>query len=216
MGNLHGYKVIVHRDYDGKWLYESNYLIDYRLGDSYEQSTERVSSWTGVHHQPVPEAGSTTRTYNVNGELVQSADTRDPTKNRYFANNAQGQALTVVQGNYDGQAGRLSSAQAFDNAVYRTGNRVKAQYFFFANNEQVGSFGQLQDPKGKFKANFDINYTAVSENYPASVPTQYIVQSGDTLRGIAARVLGDQSLWYLIAEENGLSDPEGALEAGTQ
>lgn len=147
--------------------------------------------------------------------FLQYSDSKDANKNRYFANDAQGQALTVIQGNFDGKNGHLNVGQAFDNAVARTGNLVKAQYFFSANGQTVGSFGQLTDEDGDFKANFDVNYTPVSEQYPASVPSQVIVQRGDTLRLIAARVFGDASLWYVIAQENGLTDPDAALEEGT-
>ncbi len=43
---------------------------------------------------------------------------------------------------------------------------------------------------------------------------RYSVREGDTLAGIAASVWGDASLWYLIAEANGLSGAE-SLPAGT-
>ena len=60
-----------------------------------------------------------------------------------------------------------------------------------------------------------MNFTPVSENYPASAPTQVVAQQGDTLRVVAARVWGDSSLWYLIGEENGLTDPAELIEPGT-
>jgi hypothetical protein len=41
-------------------------------------------------------------------------------------------------------------------------------------------------------------------------------ESGDTLRTIAGRVFGDSTLWYLIAQENGLTDPDAAIAAGTE
>jgi len=43
--------------------------------------------------------------------------------------------------------------------------------------------------------------------------SRYTVQAGDTLQGIASAVWGDSSLWYLIADANGLSGGE-ALQAG--
>jgi len=43
--------------------------------------------------------------------------------------------------------------------------------------------------------------------------SRYTVQAGDTLQGIAGAVWGDSSLWYLIADANGLSGGE-ALQAG--
>jgi LysM repeat protein len=39
------------------------------------------------------------------------------------------------------------------------------------------------------------------------------VQAGDTLAGIARNLWGDSSLWYLIADANGLS-ADAALTAG--
>ena len=213
-GVLRGYEVEVYRD--GEYQYTTTYKLKYRSGDTYQQTEEDASSGTVRSHVSVPQSGSTVRTYNVNGELVQQTDTRDATQNRYFANNAQGQALAVVQGNFDGKSGRLTASQAFDNALVRTGNQVKGQYFFFANGQMVGSFGQLQSGDGSFKANFDVNYSAISDSYPSSIPSQVIVQSGDTLRTIAARVFGDANLWYVIAEENGLTDPDAALEEGSQ
>jgi hypothetical protein len=43
---------------------------------------------------------------------------------------------------------------------------------------------------------------------------RYTVRDGDTLQGIAASVWGDASLWYMIAEANGLSGSE-SLAAGS-
>ena len=43
--------------------------------------------------------------------------------------------------------------------------------------------------------------------------SSYVVQSGDTLQGIAQNLWGDSSLWYLIADANGLS-ADAPLAAG--
>jgi hypothetical protein len=107
-----------------------------------------------------------------------------------------------VQEQYDGTSGRMTATQAFGQALYPGGiyNTVKSQHSFFANGVQVGSFGQLTQ-NGQFAANFDVNYTPVSDSYPAMVPSEVVVQTGETLRSIAARVFGDANLWYVIAEE---------------
>lgn len=215
-GILRNYRVEVYRESDGKYQYATDYSLAYRMGDSAQLVLESAHSLTTVHNVNLPDDGSKIRTYNVNGELVAITDSKDATKSRYFANDAQGQALSVVQGNFDGKSGRLTVDQAFDNAVARTGNLVKAQYFFSANGQTVGSFGQLIDSEGVFKANFDVNFTPISSSYPGSIPTQLTVQTGDTLHSIAQRVFGDAGLWYVIAEENGLTDPDSALETGTQ
>src|SRR5205823_1884632 len=43
--------------------------------------------------------------------------------------------------------------------------------------------------------------------------SKYVVQSGETLQGIASNLWGDSSLWYVIADANGLS-ADSALTAG--
>ena len=214
-GVLHGYKVEVYRPSDGKYLYATEHKLDYRLGDSYQLIKETADSFTTVHNVSLPHHGETTRTYNVNGELMQYSDKVDANKNRYFVNDAQGKALLATMGNFDGKQGRGTIAQAIAQAVARVGNTSKAQYFFSANGQSIGSFGQLLNEESDFEASFDVNFTPVSEQFPASTPSQLIVQKGDTLRSIAARVFGDASLWYVIAEENGLTNPDAALEEGT-
>jgi hypothetical protein len=44
-----------------------------------------------------------------------------------------------VNGKFDGRSGRLSVDRAFYNALTRTGNKVKAQYFFFASSNYYAS-----------------------------------------------------------------------------
>src|SRR5262249_7771634 len=65
----------------------------------------------------------------------------------------------------------------------------------------------------QFVANFDVNYTPVSSAYPAATPSTVVAEQGDTLRSIAARVFGDSTLWYIIAQANGLPDP--TVQPGT-
>jgi YD repeat-containing protein len=212
-GTLRGYKVEIYRPNDGKYLYATEHKLEYRLGDSYQLINEKADSFTTVHNVSLPHHGETTRTYNVNGELVQYSDIVDANKNRYFVNDASGKALLAVTGNFNGKSGNSVIGQAIGQAIARAGNTAKAQYFFSANGQSIGSFGQLTNEDGDFEANFDVNFTPVSEQF-TSQPSQVIAQAGDTLRAIAARVFGDPSLWYVIAEENGLTDPDAALEEG--
>jgi nucleoid-associated protein YgaU len=175
--------------------YLSTYTNAFLNADSYLDAGQTVTS-TGTG---APGTATTTRGYNANRELVSFTDSGDNTRNRYFANNASGQALTVVQGNF---ATPAAQQQAFKDALARKDNTVKAQHYFFASGQAVGSFGQLRDSNNQFKADFDVNYTPVSADYPAATPSEVIAQSGDTLRTIAARVFGDPALWYVLAEEN--------------
>ena len=153
----------------------------------------------------------------MNGELVQFTDKEAQKNNRYFANDAEGQALTVVNGKFDGRIGSdLSLTRAFDNALTRTGNKVKAQYFFFANGQNIGTFGQLADAEGHVKANFDVNFSPVSAQFPSSGAVAGRDAVGDTLRCLPRASSATPNLWYVIAEENGLTDPDTPLVAGTQ
>ena len=94
----------------------------------------------------------------------------------------------MVQGNIS------DTNQAFANALSRADNGNRSQYFFFASGQAVGSFGQLQNEAGRFEANFDVNYTPVSAEYPSSAPASVIAQAGDTLRTIAARIFRPRPL----------------------
>jgi trimeric autotransporter adhesin len=49
-------------------------------------------------------------------------------------------------------------------------------------------------------------------SYSAAGAGGYTARAGDTLQGIAASLWGDASLWYLIAEANGLSGGGGLTE----
>lgn len=55
---------------------------------------------------------------------------------------------------------------------------------------------------------------AISDQYPSIVPSQYVVNQGDTLQSIALAVYGDSSLWYLIADANGMGTNDNGLMPG--
>ncbi|PTS90545.1 hypothetical protein DBR17_01085, partial [Sphingomonas sp. HMWF008] len=54
-------------------------------------------------------------------------------------------------------------------------------------------------------ADFDQNYDAINTFDQGAGGGIYTVRQGDTLAGIAAQVWGDASLWYKLAQANGLS-----------
>src|SRR6185295_9284226 len=63
-------------------------------------------------------------------------------------------------------------------------------------------------------ANFGIGFTPVSPTYPSSQPVSYVVVTGDSLASIAKSFLGDEQLWYLIADANGLTaGPTDSLQS---
>ena len=87
-----------------------------------------------------------------------------------------------------------------------TGNGTITEQYY-ANDKNVGTVtANASTPTAATNtADFDYNYTPISDAYPSVTPGNYVVSTGDTLRGIAYRVYGDPRLWYLIADANGLS-----------
>lgn len=207
-GNVKHYEVKVY-DNEGDLQYSSYNDFTY---DAYETYVQRRHD---VTNSAVIQNGATEQRYNVNGELIRFIDEKDHNNDRYFVNNAQGQAITVVKGNY-GEYTSPAAQDALHDAVAGEDffDSTKVGYFFFANDgSYVGSVSGLE---GALKANFDVNFTPISSEYPASVPQRYVVQRGDTLRLIAAKVFGDAKLWYVIAEANGLSDPDAVIPEGRE
>ncbi|WP_029920453.1 toxin glutamine deamidase domain-containing protein [Nevskia soli] len=89
-------------------------------------------------------------------------------------------------------------------------NTTLNQVYAYVNNSPIWSSGTINTTPTNY------NYQQVSDQYPPTNPGQYIVQSGDTLQGIAQSAYGDASLWYLIADANGLQSTPSTqpLQAG--
>ncbi|MFC4314274.1 RES domain-containing protein [Steroidobacter flavus] len=196
-GNLRGYEVTVDDD-------TTNYFYKYRSGTAYQETAHGDDGGDGAGGL---QGGSTLRRYNLNGELIAFVDEHAHGKDRYFVNNAEGAAIKVIQGNYTS-----SSSAAFQAAMEGNNHADKPQHQLMFDGKQIGT---LQSIGGEFLANFDVNYTPISEDYPSSTPSQVVVQKDDTLRLIAARIWGDGNLWYVIADANGLQDgPDAMLTPG--
>ncbi len=80
----------------------------------------------------------------------------------------------------------------------------KTQDYCYVNGQQLSTAGSLESLTG----NFDSGFSSVSEMQRSS-PGTYTVQSGDTLQGIARKLWGDPSLWYVLADANGISSNDG-------
>ncbi|HEX8527284.1 LysM peptidoglycan-binding domain-containing protein, partial [Allosphingosinicella sp.] len=73
---------------------------------------------------------------------------------------------------------------------------------------------------GAFKTGSPVNYADFDQSFDPINPTSqgnvagsYTVRDGDTIRSIAAMIWGDASMWYLLADANGLNGSE-TLVAG--
>ncbi|MDP1610304.1 MAG: LysM peptidoglycan-binding domain-containing protein [Sulfuritalea sp.] len=171
VGNNTGYQVQILTG----TAYTNTYATTYAKFDSYKESQVAGSStWF--------QAGTTTSSYDRNGNLTAVSETFATSKNRGFVTDQAGHILRKTENG-------------------------KTQNYFYAGDKPLGSSGALTG------ADFDFNYTPVSEQYPASTPGSYVVSAGDTLRGIALAVFGDAQLWYLIADANGLKT-DADLTAG--
>src|SRR6185437_9697856 len=226
-GNLMGYDVAVHDpSQNDQYAYYTTDTISYLDGDSYLEVTQTASSTAETEAAPV--GGQTEYTYNADQQLIQYTDTTKPANNRDFLNNAQGQALTVEYGiNSAYPSGNTAyGANVQASAVFATalmsgtaaGKSIAgAQYYLYdSQGNSLGSYGEL--PGANITASFDPNLTPISPQYPQAQPQQYVLKTGDTLAQIAALVYGDASLWYIIAEANGLTQegPATQLTSATE
>ncbi|MDC5241540.1 AHH domain-containing protein, partial [Acinetobacter baumannii] len=108
--------------------------------------------------------------------------------------------------------------------INNTMNRYRN--FYYVNGQRVGDLSndgpsredyvqnlqnnratatQAKDFKPISSADFDQNFEPINAQYPSSASTSYVVNNGDTLQSIALSVWGDASMWYMLADVNGLS-----------
>ncbi|MDH2239973.1 LysM peptidoglycan-binding domain-containing protein, partial [Pigmentiphaga sp. GD03639] len=169
-------------------------------------------------------------TYDVNGNLKSATDVVGKREFRYLVD-GDGQVLRrdeYLGADTNPVTGELESAR---------GNRSHSYYYL--GGHRVGNVGndgvervdyaqelsrttpeqtKAEDYYKRFKpsagADFDENYMPINSTYPGASAAAYTVRSGDTLRSIATSLWGDASLWWMLADANGLSGDD-ALVAGT-
>lgn len=189
-------------DHDGLPHHQTTNLLNDAGTDGYEESletsyvefdSERVSEIAGTLHRM---HGDTTTSsvktgYDPNGftEIVIGANQEI----RSFITNSEGR---IVQ--------------------KKLGHDKKESYFYTTDNQPLGRFGNIpqellrsalrnarQLTSDDIKADFDLNYHPVSENFPPPAPTTCVVVNGDTFERISERMYGDKSFANLIADTNG-------------
>jgi hypothetical protein len=145
--------------------------------------------------------------YDANGHLNFTGDSgqmSQPTlRTHNFVNDASGNALYAYY--------------AYEGAPQTQANQVNGQRQLIVNGEVLGRYGLMADHRfegtplaqnGPFfsaQSDFSFGYQPIDGNYPSGSPGTYAVGAGDTLQSIAKGAYGDSSLWYLIADANGLS-----------
>jgi YD repeat-containing protein len=138
---------------------------------------------------------SVTFVTDANGQVLSrvEADTQpsgDPQSQYFYFN---GQRVGEITNNFDGDgAGGVWQGSYFTALMRRTDRPLTGSVPFV--NGTTPSHG----------ADFDQAYEALTPNSVRGSGTAWTVKTGDTLQSIAAAIWGDSSLWYLIAEANGL------------
>ncbi|WP_229804943.1 LysM peptidoglycan-binding domain-containing protein [Paludibacterium paludis] len=156
-------------------------------------------------------------TYDVNGHIATSEDAQRHLQRRYV-NNAQGLVLQ-----------RQEFSETKDGYTM-----FKRQAYYYLDGKEVGAIGDDGPSRVDYaralatkvnrhptyyewdpiaSADFDQNYEPIGPNYPPQSPGSYTLRDGDTLQSIATLLWGDKTMWYLLADANGLSGGE-TLVAG--
>jgi hypothetical protein len=141
-------------------------------------------------------------TGQVLARIETSAAANNPADYYYFVDGVQVGELSN-NGNHD--LSRATYSETFVTRNWNFNNNLTSQPFRWNTTGGV--------TRGQFGGS---GYDPISpeSNGMQGTDSRYTVREGDTLQGIAASLWGDSSLWYMIAEANGLSGAQ-SLAAGT-
>ncbi|PKB13885.1 LysM peptidoglycan-binding domain-containing protein [Janthinobacterium sp. 64] len=163
--------------------------------------------------------------YDVNGHLTQMSAYEAGSLGA-LVGSASSRTMTYISDQY-GQVLRRNKTQA-------NGNLEVAHRFYYLNGHTIGDVssegpstisyaeelaqrglttpGGFRNAKPVSSADFDQNYQPINSSYPGATASAYTVRKGDTLGAIARAVWGDESLWYLLADANGLTISDTLIE----
>ena len=170
------------------------YHVSYKKKDSYLESVTN-----GTSTNPDYSVAADFSYYNVLGERLAIDQRFEPPGGtlqhaiRAFAYDANGQILR-----------RRDGSEAADHTFAATGGAGTTHYVY-VNGQQMGSV----DEAGGIHVLDGL--TAFSNTQSGG--SGYIVQEGDTLKSIAQAQYGNASLWYVVAQANGLASDDD-LAAG--
>ncbi|MEI9997635.1 MAG: LysM peptidoglycan-binding domain-containing protein [Rhizomicrobium sp.] len=196
---------------------EADYFYDWR--DSAVEGTESYTANTAVS---APVANYSGYNYGLGGRLASVVIDDGHPRTITFGTNIEGQILSRAENdNVGGTVDQYERHFYFDGMalgdVSNNGTSDTDYAASIAAHIAVPGSGNLRGGATVAMpyADFDQSYDPVNGITYAGAPSHYTAQDGDTLAGIAAMVWGDASLWYLIADANGLSSPSDSLTAGT-
>ena len=192
--------------------YEGGALVHSRttstLNGTAQPTTDTVNSYTwgqlaeqtGVSYTPNTAQSTvyaTTLSYDASGHLYNAAINDGSPRQVSYVTNTEGEIISRLQ-----TANSNGATTAWD-------------YYYDMNDQQVVHVG---NDAGATAVNVGDAYqpigpTAQGDTGEADAGSTYTAQSGDTLQSIAAGLWGDASLWYMIADANGL-DGSAPLQVG--
>ena len=190
-------------------VFVHHYTTSYVGWEGYQESVVSGRSET-PNYQP----STNTLTYDGFGRLVKQQERTQlrsgsiDDRVRYYSNNGDGRVMSRREGTLNG-SGQFQQPTGPDGS--------RANYLFVhAGGQQHAELregGQVRYQYGELTAT---QLQSLNTGGYSSGGGKTLVQPGDTLSAIAQRVYGSSQLWYVLAQANGLSDPNQELAAGMQ
>ncbi|KRB09208.1 putative Ig domain-containing protein [Lysobacter sp. Root690] len=181
-------------------VYTATYNFSYAGWDSYQQIQVQ-----GSGNAPNQQATTNRLTYDNYGRLQSQREQTPLTSGaiddrmRYYAYNGDGRVSSRREGTMSGET-------FVQDMVYGPGNYL----LIHAAGEQ-----QAELREG-FTASSRQIQTLGGRGYYSAGGDTVVVQAGERLRTLAQRIYGTEQLWYVLADANGLGDPDQELAAGSQ
>ncbi|MBA3537894.1 MAG: LysM peptidoglycan-binding domain-containing protein, partial [Tatlockia sp.] len=210
--NVHKYDEVGNLVDLTSWKIKNNMRIQtthhysYVYWDSYLQSADLASL---TINGSAPTFGQNTRYYDANGQLIMATDWK--TDGSGISNSTQYKIST-----FDGIQSRIDK-NGQTNYLTVAGKTIGDLQLTKDGSQHLNVYGGFT-PVGKIlgqnsffsRANEEQAAKSKAESIVANSPQDntgtYTVCAGDSLENIALQAYGDSSLWYLIADANGITD----------
>lgn len=185
------------------WTQRHQY--SYALWDSYQQTLDAASLESTGNPTTY---GQSTKSYDVNGQLQSATDSQGTHSTQYATSSLEG---IRARQDAEGQTSYLTVAGKTigDLRLDKNGTQHLDIYSGFTPTgvatQSPTLFAATSIFGGQVQQNKPVEQ-GIEPQAPQDQLGAYTTQSGDTLEGIALQVYGDASLWYLIADANGLTN----------
>lgn len=198
---------------------DASLTYTYEKWDTYKESVVRVMSGTSMRNW---RSGDSTYQYDSNGHITKLFDSQ-ANRTITYINNHKGQVLKRYQ--IDREPSGSDKPPVARNFYYLDGrgigdtgiDKVKSRIDYaqqIAEQEKTDRKGRtspINPQLGKrvlpvTSSDFDQNFQPINDSFPSRAAGTHIVQPGETLMSIALSMWGDSSLWYLLADANGLAN----------